>query len=476
MPTKSPPIAVEEWSSLGPEARLIGPLQLAICALPLAFCLFGLLLLDDLILRLEASLGLLLAASAALFWGCRRLDSRLSASSSGVRPAIALLTVALLLRLIVVPLAPVFSDDVYRYLWDGRVLAAGENPYLLAPDAPELATLRDDLWQELPHRNVPTVYPPLALALFALVSALPWPLLGWKLLLLLADLIGCALMCALAAERGRNWSAVAAYAWNPLLIVEGVGMGHLDVLGVTAALAAVWALARRAPLLAGLATALGVAAKLGPLIAIPGWGRTSSQPARYWGAALLACSVVVVPVVVACGGVPPGLSTYALTWDFNGPLFEPLWRLLDRVDLSSFVARLLDQLKRLSGHTLDDPLNRLYPLLYPQFLAKAMLGLAFLGVLIHSWRASDAIAASRRIFGGALLCSATVYPWYLLWVLPWAALERHWGWLMVVSLSFLAYLPQHRELAIFPGVWLLLWLPGAALAIWGATATRAARG
>jgi hypothetical protein len=40
---------------------------------------------------------------------------------------------------------PRSSDDLYRYLWDGRVQAAGINPYRYVPAAPELAGLRDDV-------------------------------------------------------------------------------------------------------------------------------------------------------------------------------------------------------------------------------------------------------------------------------------------------------------------------------------------
>lgn len=438
-------------------------LAVALIALPLVLCLAGLLLFDELILRLEAVLGLLGAAFLALFWACRRIDSLLPVHASPRRSVLLVLAVALILRLTALPLVPAFSDDVYRYLWDGRVVAAGLNPYLLPPEAPQLAPLRDELWLRLPHRSVPTVYPPLALAAFTAVSALPWPLLGWKLLLLLADLVGCAFMCALAAQRGRSWSQVVAYAWNPLLVVEGVGMGHVDVLGVSAAVVAVWALGNRAPVRAALAAALGIALKLGPLVALPAWGRVSSRPRRFLAIALLASAALLLPAALAVGGIPPGLTTYAVSWEFNGPLFEPLWRLLDALDVAPRLASLLDQLKIATRHTIDDLLNGLYPRLYPQFLAKLVLAAAFLGVLLRSLSAVEPVAASRLVFGGALLCSATVYPWYLLWILPWAALESHRGWLLVAALSFVAYLPQHRGGELYPWVWMLIWLPGALL-------------
>ena len=64
-----------------------------------------------------------------------------------------ILVVAGLLRVLMLPLPPTLSDDVLRYVWDGKVAAAGLNPYRLPPDAPELERLRDDLWERLPHRD-----------------------------------------------------------------------------------------------------------------------------------------------------------------------------------------------------------------------------------------------------------------------------------------------------------------------------------
>ena len=54
------------------------------------------------------------------------------------------------------------QDDVYRYVWDGKVQRAGVNPYRFAPDAPQLSALRDTDWARINNRSLPTIYPPLA--------------------------------------------------------------------------------------------------------------------------------------------------------------------------------------------------------------------------------------------------------------------------------------------------------------------------
>jgi hypothetical protein len=422
--------------------------------LPLLAAHLGLLLLGDLARHLEAALLLLAAGFAALAVAARRIG----AGETGV-----VVGVALALRLLLLPLPPTLSRDLDRYLWDGRVAAAGENPYRLAPDARELAALRDARWERLDHRQVPTVYPPLALGLFALAASLPAPELAWKLLLSAADLGGCVALLSLARRAGVPLSRTVWYAWNPLVVLEVAGMGHLDALGVAAAVAAVAALSTGRSTLAGWAAAAGAMAKLVPLAAFPLWARASGRPGRFLSAALAATAALVVPWL-ATTGVPAGLSTYAVSWEFDGPLFEPLWRVLDGLGAPSAAARAVDALKRWSGQ--HDGLNRIYPYLYPQFLAKAALAAAMLTLVVRSVRRRDSPAgASGRLFGGVLLCSATVYPWYLLWVLPWAALARDVAWLALSGLILLTYLPQHRALPLWPGVFLAVWLPALALAV-----------
>jgi len=115
-----------------------------------------------------------------------------------------LFAVAVGLRLLLLWVPPTLSDDVYRYIWDGRVFAAGLDPYELPPDADELIFLRDDLWKSLPHRDVATVYPPLSLALFSIAARSAEPLLTIKSGLIAADLIACWLLWRLAGRRGRR--------------------------------------------------------------------------------------------------------------------------------------------------------------------------------------------------------------------------------------------------------------------------------
>lgn len=369
---------------------------------------------------------------------------------------------ALLLRLPLLPLPPVLSDDALRYLWDGKVAAAGFNPYALAPADGKLAPLRDEAWRRLPHKEVPTVYPPLAVAAFSIASRLPFPLLAWKLAATAADLLGCWLLLAVARRLGVPEGRTVWYAWSPLVALEVAGMGHVDALGTAAVVGAVlWLLSRpagpRDAAASATLAAAGALAKLVPLAAFPMWARQSGRPWRFLAMAGGLVAVSGLPVLTATGGVPPGLVTYGVSWEFNGPLYEPLWRLLAAAGLAPALAGVLDRLKDWTG--IYEAWNPLYPYLYPQFLAKLALAAgAGLAVLL-SLRERDPVAGTGRLLGRLLLLSATVYPWYLLWVLPWAALRRDAAWLALSGLILLSYVPQHLGVPLMPWVYLAIWGP-----------------
>lgn len=423
--------------------------------IPLILAHGALLLLHDLARWPFLTFCLLALAFASFLWAAWRL---------GASSAAGILIVAGILRTMLLPLPPTLSDDILRYLWDGKVMTAGLNPYRLPPDAEALSELRDDRWAQMPHRQVATVYPPLALTVFSISSLMPGEMTALKIVLVLADLMACWLLILLARALGLPIERTVWYAWNPLVTLEVAGMGHVDALVVLCQVAAVLSLVSRParPVMAGLAAAGGVLAKLVPLVALPLWARHSGRGLVFLTAALGLLVISLLPVVISTGGIPPGLLTYGVQWEFNGPLYEPLWRWIDHVELSSKVKLGLDQLKILTAHSTfwnHDFWNRFYPFVYPQVLAKGLLVGLFGIFFLLSLRQKHPVTGSGRLFGGLLLCSATLYPWYLLWILPWAALCRHRAWLAASFLVQLSYWPQLTSTNLFPWVYLLIWVP-----------------
>ena len=454
-------------------------LPLAASAWPLVACFGGLLLLDRTGWRPAADapwasvlfLAVLLLAFVALFRALRRLGPT-RRGEVGELPVAGVLVVAMLLRLLALPLAPSLSDDVHRYLWDGRVAAAGANPYRLTPNDPDLTGLYYDLWQRTAHRDVATVYPPLALATFAAASVLPRSLSSYKLMLAAVDLIGCALLLALARRRGSVVAALA-YVWNPLVVIEGAGMGHVDVLGASLVIACVYLIPirRGSPsgpprsFAAGAVAALGVLTKLVPLVAIPLWWRWIRRDRPQGRLFALGAACLLVPgaaaVLVWTGGVPPGLTVYALRWEYNGPLYEPLWRLLQLLQLDRLAAGVVHVIRVVfGGEVTATPWDTLYSYTYPQFLARVLLLAAGIAAWLRLWlRRPGAIGAAFGALGIVLLTSPTLYPWYLIWVLPWAALRGVGSVLLLSATLPLAYLPALAGVDYFPWVYGAVWLP-----------------
>lgn len=464
------------------------PTSLAVAVWPLLACGAGLLVLDIYGFAPAAAtpgpgnlpfLAVLLLAFGALYRALRRLgptkagaNAGTASAETGAPPIAGVLTVAVLLRLLALPLAPSLSDDVYRYLWDGRVVAHGSNPYLAAPNDPGLSELRNESWRKTAHREIATVYPPLALALFTAASVLPQSLLAYKLALIAVDLIGCALLLALARRRGGTVAALA-YVWNPLLAIEGAGMGHVDVVGASLVIASVYLLSSgngsfssaRRSLAAGAVAALAVLAKLIPLAALPFWWRESGRRTRLRRLFAIGAAGLVLPSVAVVlawtGRVPPGLVEYTLRWEYNGPLYEPLWRLLGALQLDRAAAGVVHLVRTAAGGAIAaPPWDTLYSYAYPQFLARAVLLVAAVIAWLRLWRRRpDTVAAAYGVFGIVLICSPTLYPWYLIWVLPWAALLGARSVLLLSATLPLAYLPALGGVAYFPWVYAAIWLP-----------------
>jgi hypothetical protein len=57
------------------------------------------------------------------------------------------------------------SDDLARYIWEGKVLSEGYSPYSYPPESGELIQYRDDeIYPQINHKDRPAIYPPLGVA------------------------------------------------------------------------------------------------------------------------------------------------------------------------------------------------------------------------------------------------------------------------------------------------------------------------
>ena len=346
-------------------------------------------------------------------------------TTGATRLTAVVLPLTLLLYLIPLFHGPTLDDDLWRYRWEGKVVATGHNPYRHTADDPALAPLRDAGWERVAFRHVTTVYPPAAELLFALGYRLgDGSLLPFRLLAIAGHGICLCLLVGLLRGAGRPGRGALLYGWNPLIVKEVADSGHVDPWMVACLLGALLLAQRRH--LRTAATALGVAisVKWVPLLTLPLWRRRLG-----WRPLLLApliAAALLLPFAGAGGRLFAGLTTYADYWVFNPGVYWGLRGLLDpHLDLAT-----------------------------AKLAAKAMCAAAWLTIY---WRVArrqgdgliDLTAALFAVIGALLLLVPTLDPWYLTWVLPLAPLVAGrlptacWWYLSAGScLSYLYYIDR----------------------------------
>ncbi len=218
-----------------------------------------------------------------LFWGYML---RIRTLAGEPRPDRFLFFAAILFRVLLLLAPPQLSDDYFRFIWDGRLVARGFNPYLYLPNTIVNAVpgLDDLLLQLLNSPGYYTVYPPFNQLLFGLAAVLsPDDIAGtvvWlRIPILLADIGSIWLMVKLLKHLGKNPDLALLYGLNPLVILEITGNLHYEGVMVFFVLLAGWLAVRNRIALAGGAMGLAIATKLLPLMLLPlvirwlGWCR-----------------------------------------------------------------------------------------------------------------------------------------------------------------------------------------------------------
>lgn len=352
------------------------------------------------------------------------------------RPALGLLwSVAVGTRLILLFMHP--GNDIWRYIWEGRVTVAGFNPYQLAPNARALEHLRDAVvWPQIIRPASTTVYPPLAQLCFALMSALGLGAFGFKLAFAVADL---AVMALLLRRFGRT--VAIAYAWNPLVIYSFAGGGHYDSLFILPLLGALLVVSSEpssarfylSALLLGCSIAMKWAS--GPLVFWWLWRAWRDHGLRraFWTGTLAA-----LPMIGSLAIFFPGTRWQQLgphdwiTYSWSMPLVPGLMRWLTGVK----------------------PHDQIYLL--------PLLGVA----VVIALTVSKPWSAAAALFFSVLALSPAIHEWYFTWFIAVAACVPvfHWS-ARLVGLSGLAYFwvlyvdATRGVWKLSPELTVLLWLP-----------------
>jgi len=337
------------------------------------------------------------------------------------------IAIGVLFRLTLAPVRPVTTSDIFRYLWEGRVVNVGVNPYREAPTSPQLTTLRDWVWQGVDFKHVPAAYPPIAQYVFAVADRIPAGRIVTLKLIFAAFDIGTVLLLPgllLALRRPPVW--VLLYAWHPLIVGEVVARGHLDSVGIFfLVLAAKLLLLRtsRHRVLTGAVLAASTLAKGYAIITLPFFLMAARANRRWLGLGFLGLAVAAyLPFASAGRDLLTGIALYSTEWTGYGAVF-PL------VDWAAahFTAAHLATARQLCG--------------------LAVLG--WLAALLCKQRRDSSVNNTLECcflaLAGFYVLSPVLYPWYLSWTVPFLCLRPRPGWVVLTGTVFIFYAQTYAD-------------------------------
>lgn len=456
-------------------------LVLAVAGLIMAISFLGMVHLGDLRGHIAPFLGLnglaWVGYALAIWWLPLRLPE--CGKRRNALPLIA--GFGLLFRLIVLlTTPPTLSDDVYRYIWDGRLANAGVSPYSYAVESPQLDWLDSPERAQVNHQSMASPYLPVAQVLFSLVYRVgPDNPLAFQVTAVILDLLTSCLITDLLRRLRRPPVWVLVYLWNPLAVVEFAQGAHVDAWMLFLMMAAFWFwIAARSRGLSILALAAATLTKGIPILLLAVLGRRWGKV--HTAACILLAVAACVPFAARVGwglagpldgtGVFGALRIYAQEWNYNGGLYHWL-----EVALAGYR----------SAGAVPPQIAGWAPISKAKWIVSIVLGV----VLLAIWWAGrsglgdlDLLQLALVPLGAYLLLTPTVHPWYLTLILPFLPFlpsrpgsNRNagrflWPWLYLaaaIPLSYFTYLDP-ANLREYAAVRLMEYLPCYGLLIWAA--------
>jgi alpha-1,6-mannosyltransferase len=364
-----------------------------------------------------------------------------------------------LLRLMVVVFPPFLSSDIYRYIWDGWVQAAGINPYRYIPADPHLAFLRDaTVFPNINRANYAhTIYPPAAQMIFFIASGIGRlleipPVLAMKLAMLALEGIGIWAMIRLLDHAGLSRARILIYAWNPVPVWEFAGSGHVDAIAICFIALALLAVCEGKRGLGAAALATATLTKFLPMILFPAlWRRWD------WRFAAIFTAIIVMlyaPYLSVGKGVLGFLGGYSAQEGIDS-------------GHGIFLFSVLGQVVTLPAYA---------PKIYLLFLALTLMALGAAMVFgralpLAREAATKTIAQRSLLLGSVLMAGLSPhYPWYYCWLLIPACIMPWSSTLYLVTATFLLYLNQTHMKLFWPA---FLYGPFMVLALWDAWVEKA---
>ena len=366
------------------------------------------------------------------FMGIYLIFNQLSQSGHPRSLIIIILFFAVFFRAVVIPAGPKpLSDDIYRYIWDGRVQQTGINPYLYPPSSKQLESLRDDkIYPHINRKDYPTIYPAGAQIFFRVSHALVGNrIFGFKGLMVFFDAATVLVLLALLRAYGFEEARIFIYAWNPLVIFEIGFAGHLEGLTVFLMVLAFYLNAIKKNMPAVIALAFSSAIKLYPALMLPA---LLNRGERIKGAAVFLFSFLVLyfPFLSAGNKISGFLPIY-----FKNP-YESF-----NLGLKYLIMRLFPGWNYLV-------ISKIFILI----LTAAGIFFFFKEKLKEQHLYSAYVLIGLLI----ILMPAVLHPWYVIMLIPFLTFFPSGAWLMFTGTVALSYIKYASPAGVMPAKVLFL--------------------
>jgi alpha-1,6-mannosyltransferase len=370
-------------------------------------------------------------SSSLLYWFvCWQALRAERGGEAATRGLVLLLALFVLVRMNFLGMDPLGSDDVYRYVWDGRVQTAGINPYRYAPNDETLSNLHTDRLPSLVnHPDMKTIYFPVNEWIFYVGYHLSgenvW---GFQLLVLLAETLTIIGLFLLMRELGNNarrgelshsrwW--VLIYAANPLVILQFSLDAHVDAFGLPFLIFGLLLCYRNRTTVALVLLGLSLLVKPVALVILPILFLHERGIINKARVVALPSAVLLIPFIPYTFNANPfeALVTFSKHWFFNGALFSVLFPLFS-----------------------DNQTTRLW--------CFAFLALSLIVLYLSKKPMHEKIVFAVLLL---LLCSPVVHPWYVAWMivlLPLSPISSGLAFAGTASLPSITYVTYQLQ-----GVW-----------------------
>jgi len=317
--------------------------------------------------------------------------------------AYVIILFGLLFRLTLVPSSPTTSDDYYRYLWEGKVLLHGINPYEKNPADTSLIYLHGkDLPSKVSFKTMTAIYPPVAQLIFAASYFISGESpVGLKLIYLICEFFTLLFLLKLFRLQKENEHQIIFYAWLPLPIMEFFVNAHLDAAAVMFFVMFLYFVMKNNVIGSSLSFGLSFLIKLYPVFLLPLLLKKFrfKKAVLFYSLFLLIVVVFYFPFLPQDRPLTSSIFKYLSHWEFNGSVYQ-------------FVNMFLN-----NGQT-------------TRLICTACLVVA---VAVISFSYKNFLYGVYAVLLAMIIFTPTFYPWYMGWI---AAINPLVQFTSVLSLFF----------------------------------------